>query len=153
MDKPGKPDKVEIDEFKSLLENLGWTEANLLTQISLRTLAQRWSDIVGPIFANQSEPSAISGETLIVIVSHAAYKQELLFLKHRILSQSKRYLGRETIRKLEIRVGSLSKNTRKTTVIERASNGIIGKEDLLAIAEKEVDPDARKRLLELIEYL
>ncbi|EQA35032.1 PF05258 family protein [Leptospira inadai serovar Lyme str. 10] len=153
MDNPGKPDKVEIDEFKGLLESLGWTEANLLTQISLRTLAQRWSDIVGPIFANQSEPSAISGETLIVIVSHAAYKQELLFLKYRILSLSKRYLGRDTVRKLEVRVGSLSKNTKKKTGIERTSNGINGKDDLLAIAEKEADPEARKRLLELIEYL
>ncbi|TGK21121.1 DUF721 domain-containing protein [Leptospira fluminis] len=150
---PEEPEKIEISDLKDLLEDLGWSEENIHSQVSLRTIAQRWSDIVGPIFSLESEPHSISGDTLIIIVSHAAYKQELFFLKQRILSHSKRLLGMGVLRAIQVRIGNLSQKERRKTFSEAPKTGLVGKDDLLKILEKETDPIAKKRLLELIEYL
>ncbi|WP_243393199.1 DUF721 domain-containing protein [Leptospira perolatii] len=148
-----KPEKVDPSEFKRVLEKAGWNEKDFFAKVTLRTIAQRWSDMVGPIYASHSEPVDIVNDSLIVLVSHSAYKQELFFLKSRILSLAKRYLGKDSFSKIEIRIGKIQKPSQAQHRATVQKSGLAGKEGLIAIAEKESDPAVKKRLLELIEYL
>ncbi|TGK03149.1 DUF721 domain-containing protein [Leptospira langatensis] len=145
--------KIKTEEFKKVLEELGLSEESLSNRIAVQTLSKRWADIIGPIYANQSEPYSIQGDVLIIVTSHTAYKQEILFLKKRILSYSARYLGKDTVRKVEVRIGNLSRKQQKQAYQPVDKTGLDGKQDLISLLEKETDPIAKKRLLELIEYL
>ncbi len=145
--------KIDATEFREILGELGLTEENLSSKIALQTLNKRWVDIIGPIYAKQSEPFSLQGDTLVVITSHAAYKQEILFLKKRIFSYAYRYLGKDVLKKIDVRVGNLSRKDGKSDKITAPKTGLEGKQDLISLAEKETDPIAKKRLLELIEYL
>lgn len=146
-------DRIRTNEFKEMLSELGFTEESLAVKIAVQTLVRRWEDIIGPIYANQTEPFAIQDRTLVIITSHSAYKQEILFLKNRILSFCKKHLGQDLVRKIEVRVGNLSHKNKKTEAPSSHKTGFEGKQDLVSLAEKETDPIAKRRLLELIEYL
>lgn len=145
--------KIETDEFKSVLNQLGITEDSLQEKISLNTLRNRWKEIVGPVFASHSEVSSIQFGKLRIIVSHNAYKQELLFLQNRILRQSSQFLGKGVVRSLEISIGKLSNSNSSKQPETKEKKGLEGKEDLIAILEKESDPEVKKRYLEILQYL
>ncbi|XDD50250.1 DciA family protein [Leptospira sp. WS92.C1] len=145
--------KIETSEFKNLLNQLGITEENLQEKISLNTLRNRWKEIVGPVFASHSEVYSIQFGKLRIIVSHNAYKQELLFLQNRILRQSGQFLGRGVVRSLEISIGKLAPSFASSQLEVKEKRGLEGKEDLIAILEKETDPDIKKRYLEILQYL
>ncbi|TGK07162.1 DUF721 domain-containing protein [Leptospira semungkisensis] len=145
--------KINTGEFKKVLEELGLSEENLSNRIAVQTLSKRWADIIGPIYANHSEPYSIQGDALVIVTSHTAYKQEILFMRKRILSYSIRYLGKDIIRKIEVRIGNLSPKQAKQPIKPVDKTGLDGKQDLISLIEKETDPIAKKRLLELIEFL
>ncbi|PJZ66897.1 hypothetical protein CH371_02025 [Leptospira wolffii] len=153
MSSENLPHKIRSEEFRAMLGELGFTEESLYAKIAIQTLAKRWPDIIGPIYANQSEPFSIQDDTLIVITSHAAYKQEILFLKKRILNHCYRYLKENTVKKIEVRIGNVSRKDSKGPQPSAPKTGLEGKQDLVSLAEKETDPIAKKRLLDLIEYL
>ncbi|MBM9499598.1 DUF721 domain-containing protein [Leptospira sp. 201903071] len=145
--------KIETDEFKSVLNQLGITEESLQEKISLNTLRNRWKEIVGPVFASHSEVNSIQFGKLRIIVSHNAYKQELLFLQNRILRQASQFLGKGVVRSLEISIGKLTNSGFSKLPETKEKKGLEGKEDLIAILEKETDPEVKKRYLEILQYL
>ncbi|MCG6191630.1 DUF721 domain-containing protein [Leptospira sp. FAT2] len=145
--------KIETSEFRSILNQMGITEENLQEKISLHTLRNRWKEIVGPVFAAHSEVNSIQFGKLRILVSHNAYKQELLFLQNRILRESARFLGKGTVRSIEISIGKLSASYPSSSVETKEKKGLEGKEDLIAILEKETDPEVKKRYLEILQYL
>ncbi|TGL61086.1 DciA family protein [Leptospira sarikeiensis] len=153
MSEESKVNKIDPNEFKSILENLGLTQESLEARIAVQTLTKRWADIIGPIYANHSEPFSLNNDTLVIITTHSAYKQEILFMRKRILSYSARYLGRDVVKKIEIRIGNLVQKRQKSPSYTADKTGLEGKQDLVSLIEKETDPIAKKRLLELIEYL
>ncbi|RHX92177.1 DUF721 domain-containing protein [Leptospira stimsonii] len=145
--------KIETEEFKSVLNQLGITEESLQEKISLNTLRNRWKEIVGPVFASHSEVNSIQFGKLRIVVSHNAYKQELLFLQNRILRQASQFLGKGVVRSLEISIGKLSNLVNSKQPETKEKKGLEGKEDLIAILEKETDPEVKKRYLEILQYL
>lgn len=102
MKEESKIQKIEPQEFKNILQNLGLTEESLAEKIAVQTLAKRWVDIIGPVYASHSEPFALKDDTLVILTVHSAYKQEILFMRKRILSYSARYLGRDVVKKLKL---------------------------------------------------
>ncbi|AYV55963.1 DUF721 domain-containing protein [Leptospira kmetyi] len=145
--------KIETAEFRSVLNQMGITEESLQEKISLHTLRNRWKEIVGPVFAGHSEVNSIQFGKLRIVVSHNAYKQELLFLQNRILRESARFLGRGTVRSIEISIGKLTASYAPASPETKEKKGLEGKEDLIAILEKETDPEVKKRYLEILQYL
>ncbi len=145
--------KIETEEFKSVLNQLGITEESLQEKISLNTLRNRWKEIVGPVFASHSEVNSIQFGKLRIVVSHNAYKQELLFLQNRILGQASQFLGKGVVRSIEISIGKLSNLVNSKQPETKEKKGLEGKEDLIAILEKETDPEVKKRYLEILQYL
>ncbi|RHX87768.1 DUF721 domain-containing protein [Leptospira stimsonii] len=145
--------KIETEEFKSVLNQLGITEESLQEKISLNTLRNRWKEIVGPVFASHSDVNSIQFGKLRIVVSHNAYKQELLFLQNRILRQASQFLGKGVVRSLEISIGKLSNLVNSKQPETKEKKGLEGKEDLIAILEKETDPEVKKRYLEILQYL
>ncbi|TGL34381.1 DUF721 domain-containing protein [Leptospira koniambonensis] len=153
MKEESKIQKIDPQEFKNILQSLGLTEESLAEKIAVQTLVKRWVDIIGPVYANHSEPFAVHGDVLVIITVHSAYKQEILFMRKRILSYSARYLGRDVVKKIEIRIGNLTPKRQKSPSYTADKTGLEGKQNLVSLAEKETDPIAKKRLLELIEFL
>ena len=58
----------------------------------------RWSEIAGSIIAAESEAVRVDGDTLVVKVHRAAWRQQLVFLKAEILAQIERKIGKGYIR-------------------------------------------------------
>ncbi|WP_061243634.1 DciA family protein [Leptospira interrogans] len=145
--------KIETSEFRSILNQMGITEENLQEKISIHTLKNRWKEIVGPVFASNSEVYSIQFGKLRILVSHNAYKQELLFLQNRIIRESARFLGKGIVRSIEISIGKLTASYSITNTETKEKKGLEGKDDLIAILEKETDPEIKKRYLEILQYL
>ncbi|AAN47203.1 DUF721 domain-containing protein [Leptospira interrogans] len=145
--------KIETSEFRSILNQMGITEENLQEKISIYTLKNRWKEIVGPVFASNSEVNSIQFGKLRILVSHNAYKQELLFLQNRIIRESARFLGKGIVRSIEISIGKLTASYSITNTETKEKKGLEGKDDLIAILEKETDPEIKKRYLEILQYL
>ncbi|MCR8649053.1 DciA family protein [Leptospira interrogans] len=145
--------KIETSEFRSILNQMGITEENLQEKISIHTLKNRWKEIVGPVFASNSEVNSIQLGKLRILVSHNAYKQELLFLQNRIIRESARFLGKGIVRSIEISIGKLTASYSITNTETKEKKGLEGKDDLIAILEKETDPEIKKRYLEILQYL
>ncbi|TGK28010.1 DUF721 domain-containing protein [Leptospira gomenensis] len=145
--------KIDTSEFRSILQQLGITEESLREKISLHTLRNRWKEVVGPMFAPHSEVVSLQLGKLRIVVSHNAYKQELLFLQNRILRQSAQYLGKGSVRSIEISVGKLTSSYPSPKPETNEKKGLEGKEDLIAILEKETDPEIKKRYLEILQYI
>ncbi|AAS68641.1 DUF721 domain-containing protein [Leptospira interrogans] len=145
--------KIETSEFRSILNQMGITEENLQEKISIHTLKNRWKEIVGPVFASNSEVNSIQFGKLRILVSHNAYKQELLFLQNRIIRESARFLGKGIVRSIEISIGKLTASYSITNTETKEKKGLEGKDHLIAILEKETDPEIKKRYLEILQYL
>lgn len=58
----------------------------------------RWSEIAGSIIAAESEALRIDGDTLVVKVHRAAWRQQLTFLKADILAHLERKIGKGYIK-------------------------------------------------------
>ncbi|EQA64741.1 DUF721 domain-containing protein [Leptospira alexanderi] len=145
--------KIETSEFNVVLNQMGITEENLQERIFVHTLRNRWKEIVGPVFASHSEVDSIRFNKLRILVSHNAYKQELLFLQNRIIRESMRFVGKGVVRSIEISIGKLTTFHSPILPETKEKRGIEGKEDLIAILEKETDIEIKKRYLEILQYL
>jgi predicted nucleic acid-binding Zn ribbon protein len=58
----------------------------------------RWSDIVGPRVAEETKALRIDGDTLVVKVNQAAWRQQLSFLKIELLAKLDLKLGKGCIK-------------------------------------------------------
>ncbi|MDI7186252.1 DUF721 domain-containing protein [Leptospira santarosai] len=146
-------EKIKISEFNVVLNQMGITEENLQEKISIHTLKNRWKEIVGPVFASHSEVNSIRFGKLRILVSHNAYKQELLFLQNRIIRESVRFVGKGIVRSIEISIGKLTIFHPPVLPETKEKKGLEGKEDLIAILEKETNIEIKKRYLEILQYL
>lgn len=67
----------------------------------------RWREIVGPQIASHTYPAEIRFDTLHLLVDSAVWMHQLSFLKKEIIEKCNRLLGKESIRKIQLRTGSL----------------------------------------------
>ena len=71
------------------LERLGLAE-----RLSLQSAVVVWAEIAGPRIAEESEAVRIDGDTLIVKVYKAAWRQQLTFLKAELLAKLESKIGK-----------------------------------------------------------
>jgi predicted nucleic acid-binding Zn ribbon protein len=57
-----------------------------------------WGDLVGPRIAEETQALRIDGDTLVVKVNHAAWRQQLSFLKTELLAKLDLKLGKGCIK-------------------------------------------------------
>ena len=55
----------------------------------------RWSEIVGETIAAETEALRIDGDTLVVKVQKAAWRQQLIFLKDDLLGKIRKEIGED----------------------------------------------------------
>lgn len=67
----------------------------------------RWREIVGPQIASHTYPAEIRFDTLHLTVDSAVWMHQLSFLKKEILEKCNRLLGKESVRKIQLRTGPL----------------------------------------------
>jgi predicted nucleic acid-binding Zn ribbon protein len=71
------------------LERLGLAE-----RLSLQSAVILWPEIAGPRIAEESEAVKIDGDTLIIKVYKAAWRQQLTFLKAELLAKLESKIGK-----------------------------------------------------------
>ncbi|WDT78181.1 MAG: DUF721 domain-containing protein [Candidatus Manganitrophus sp.] len=75
--------------------------------ISGALLQIRWKEIVGPQIASHTYPAEIRFDTLHLTVDSAVWMHQLSFLRKEIIEKCNRLLGKESIRKIQLRTGPL----------------------------------------------
>ncbi len=79
--------------IQGYLERLGFS-ARLGKQVAVL----RWAEIAGPKIAEETEALRIDGDTLVVKVNRAAWRQQLTFLKSELLTRLESKLGKGVIK-------------------------------------------------------
>lgn len=70
-------------------------------------LQMRWREIVGPQVASHTYPAEIRFDTLHLTVDSAVWMHQLSFLKKEVIEKCNRLLGKESVRKIQLRTGSI----------------------------------------------
>lgn len=83
----GEPQKIG-GFILATLDRMGITD-----RLKKQRAVNGWSEIVGEKIAAETEALRIDGDTLVVKVHQAAWRQQLLFLKEDLLSKIRKELG------------------------------------------------------------
>ena len=79
--------------IRGYLDGLGFA-----TRLEKQTAVLQWADIAGPRIAEEAEALRIDGDTLVVRVGQAAWRQQLSFLKVELLGRMESRLGKGVIK-------------------------------------------------------
>jgi len=80
----------------SILETLG--RMGFSERLQKQSAVIRWPEIVGETVAAESEAVRSDGDTLVVKVFKAAWRQQLVFVKDELLGKMEVELGKDLIR-------------------------------------------------------
>lgn len=79
--------------IQGYLDRLGFSE-----RLGKQSAVMQWAEIVGPRIADETQAVRIDGDTLVVKVNQAAWRQQLSFLKIELLSALELKLGKGIIK-------------------------------------------------------
>ena len=80
--------KIHLTDLDSLIHQIGYDKESLLNAVVLNQVIQNWKEIIGPVYFNQAQPFKVVNDTLLIRVSHSAYKMEIGFIKDSILKSA-----------------------------------------------------------------
>jgi predicted nucleic acid-binding Zn ribbon protein len=81
--------------------------ANIDVDLNLHKLWERWTDLVGPVIAENARPAAIKGRLLLIHVSSAPWMQQLYYLKDELMEKLNSALGKESVKDIRFKIGPL----------------------------------------------
>jgi predicted nucleic acid-binding Zn ribbon protein len=87
-----EPDKIG-GLIGNYLSNLGYAD-----RLHKQSAVTRWAEIVGPKIALETQALKIDGDTLVIKVHRAAWRQQLTFLKAELLAKLNSQIGEELIK-------------------------------------------------------
>ena len=102
--------KTDLKDFSYLLNKMEVEETSVRNEAIKQKIVNAWSEIIGPVYLNQTEVESIFGNTLTILTTHAMYKQEVLFHKNKILNDINVILGKNNyISQLNIKIGRIKR--------------------------------------------
>jgi hypothetical protein len=84
--KTGKQRINRLSDYKSLLPNI-LCNFKLENSFTINGLMEEWVAIVGDIISTHSKPVRIFNKTLIIIVDHSIFANEIICMKDMILKR------------------------------------------------------------------
>lgn len=93
---PREPEKLG-DSILGALNRMGFAE-----RLHKQEAVVRWNEIVGETIAAETEPIRIDGDTLVIKVYQAAWRQQLVFLKDELLSKLEVEVGKDLIKDIRL---------------------------------------------------
>jgi hypothetical protein len=147
---------ISVDEFSNLLSRYS-LDANYIKERSiLKQIRDNWMDIIGPIYTSKTYPASFKNGILYITVVHSSYSMEITFLKKDILEKVGKitFLYDMSIKKLVAKVGNIPQN--RSSIKYPQQENVPTKNippEYLEIIAKEEDPEAKKKLLELLQIL
>lgn len=78
--------------IQGLMKKLGIT-----ARLEKQSAVTMWAEVVGPKIAEETKALKIDGDTLVVKVSRAAWRQQLTFMKPDLLSKLESAVGKGCI--------------------------------------------------------
>ncbi|MCE9501772.1 MAG: DUF721 domain-containing protein [Leptospira sp.] len=103
--------KTRITDFKDVFQQQNVSEGEVLSAYIFEKIVRHWKNVIGPLFYPHIQPKKYAKETLYVIVDHSVYKQELGFIKAKIIQDLNYFLNRQIIRNIIVDVGKISYST------------------------------------------
>lgn len=86
-----EPEKIGSAILEAL-GRMGFTE-----RLRKQSAVTKWPEMVGEIIARETEALRIDGDTLVVKVYQAAWRQQLIYFKDELLSKLKTELGDDSV--------------------------------------------------------
>jgi len=86
-----EPEKIG-NVILETLSRMGFAE-----RLQKQSAVMKWGEIVGDTIAAETEALRIDGNTLVVRVHQAAWRQQLIYLKEGLLEKLKTELGKDSI--------------------------------------------------------
>lgn len=99
-----KTKKEALSSLKDILTDL-LGDPSLPFRIEDAYIWKFWEDVVGPAIAKNAQPSWVKEGRLRVTVLDPIWLQELNFQENTIREKLNRRLGRETVKRIEFRLG------------------------------------------------
>ena len=82
----------------SVIQNLGIGQ-----RLKKAEAVDKWSDVVGEQIGKVTKPLRVEGETLIVHVTSAVWRNELIFLKRELIAKVNKAVGQNIIKEIIFR--------------------------------------------------
>ena len=73
----------------------------------IENISKLWQETVGDVISENTRPVAIKKEQLLVHVTSSSWIQQLMFLQHDIITKVNNALGKEQIKKIKFKIGSV----------------------------------------------
>ncbi|MEO0092230.1 MAG: DUF721 domain-containing protein [candidate division WOR-3 bacterium] len=101
MTRPVKSKKLKpiADFLPQVFDKLGFTPMLIQQQV-----ISMWSQVVGEQIAKNTQPIKVEGKTLIVVVSNPIWRNELKFLKSKIIKKLNDQIGEKAIADIRFRL-------------------------------------------------
>ena len=136
------------DLLQKQLAGLGLAER--LREVEIWRL---WPEVVGPVVASRAQPLRIINGTLTIVVSSAAWMQELRFLATMMKEKLNDRLGAGLIKEIVLRPGMVEKEATSAATDEPAPPKVLSERQKAFIAEQSAgisDPEIRAAFAALI---
>lgn len=119
--------------------------------LTLKKIKDNWEALVGNLLADHSFPKDYYEDSLIVVTTHPAYSQEILFHSHKILDFLKKKTNLHSIKKIHCSIGQIPIKKKKFT--SKKEGSLDGKDHLLYSIQGLEDADLKSKLVDLIKVL
>ena len=106
MDKKRKSNK-EFTHVGRLIGDILNTCGHVRPDSELTRIWELWDSAIGPMIADNARPAAFKGDILLVHVTSSPWMQQLRFLKTDMIRKINTALGKELIRDIKFKIGSL----------------------------------------------
>lgn len=83
---------------------------NVKSHLENHRIWSHWKEIVGPELYRVTSPYEIRGQSLVILVAHQAWAQQLHFLKTSILGKIRTRCAETRLSDLQFRVGQIEKH-------------------------------------------
>ncbi len=89
-------------EFSIILESI-IQKLGIGPKLKKAEAMDKWNEVVGEQIGNVTRPLKIEGETLLVHVTSAVWRNELVFLKRELIAKVNKAVGQEIIKEIIFR--------------------------------------------------
>ncbi len=73
----------------------------------IESISKLWKETVGDVISENTRPVVIKKEQLLVHVTSSSWIQQLMFLQHDIIAKVNKALGKEQIKTIKFKIGSV----------------------------------------------
>ena len=101
------PKNKNFSHIGALINNVLNTYRNERPDSEMTRIWALWDETMGVTIAENARPAAFKGHLLVVQVTSSPWMQQLQFLKNELIQKLNSALGKELVRDIKFKIGSI----------------------------------------------